>query len=324
MIVDPGATAWTAAIGEGWERVRFQNIKYGRFKALIGFLFVLVGLLIGPGIVQMPAQGRTQNRISEGTAFVPRMDHAMYGAMYRVPAVVERVVQDAGQAATPPDATSTTMPAPAAPAPPKKVELPEGEGKSIAVEYCQDCHRLTNLNRSHKSPEDWRETVDTMVDRGARLPPENVDVLVQYLAKNFGPKTETAAASTAATAPSESASPAAAAPAMQDATQPPAATPPPAAASAKKVELPEGDGKAIATENCQACHKLTNLTKAHKSLDEWRDTVQTMMDRGADVHADQLETLVQYLAKNFGPKPPDAGAAAPPVSAAPNSTSQSQ
>ncbi len=53
------------------------------------------------------------------------------------------------------------------------------------------------------------------------------------------------------------------------------------------VELPEGEGKAIATENCQACHKLTNLTKAHKNLDDWKDTVQTMIDRGANVPPDK-------------------------------------
>jgi len=49
------------------------------------------------------------------------------------------------------------------------------------------------------------------------------------------------------------------------------------------------DGKEIATENCQACHKLTNLVKAHKSLDDWRDTVQLMIDRGAK-SAEKVDT----------------------------------
>jgi mono/diheme cytochrome c family protein len=93
----------------------------------------------------------------------------------------------------------------------------------------------------------------------------------------------------------------AAAPAVAPATDAPAAGTP-APAKAAVVVLPDGDGKAIATENCQACHKLTNLTKAHKSLDDWKDTVQTMIDRGANVQPDQVDTLVQYLAKNFGPK----------------------
>ena len=88
-------------------------------------------------------------------------------------------------------------------------------------------------------------------------------------------------------------------------------TPPPA--KAVVVELPEGDGKAIATENCQACHKLTNLTKAHKDLDDWKDTVQLMIDRGANVPPDKVDILVQYLAKNFGPKDASAPATSSPV-----------
>jgi mono/diheme cytochrome c family protein len=59
------------------------------------------------------------------------------------------------------------------------------------------------------------------------------------------------------------------------------ATPPPATPSqAKQVELPEGEGKAIATEYCKDCHALTNVTKAQKSLGEWRKYLQSLMDRG--------------------------------------------
>ena len=202
--------------------------------------------------------------------------------------------QDAGQAAPP---------AAAAPAP-KPVELPEGVGKSIATEYCQMCHKLTNLTKAHKDLDDWKDTIQTMIDRGASIPDDKVDVLAQYLTANFGPKAAASEANAQAAAPAT------------PAPSPDAASPSAPAASAKAVvELPEGDGKAIATENCQACHKLTNLTKAHKDLDDWKETVQTMIDRGANVPADQVDTLVQYLVKNFGPKDASAPApAAPPAS----------
>jgi cytochrome c5 len=183
---------------------------------------------------------------------------------------------------------------PAAPSQPKPVvELPDGDGKAITTEFCQDCHRLTNVAKARKASDEWHDTVQTMMDRGARLPRDKFDVLVAYLSKNFGPKTEVA----------------------QDAA-PPAAAPLAAAAPSQpkpQIELPEGDGKAIAMENCEACHKLTNLTKAHKSLEDWRDTLQTMMDRGANVPQDKLDTLLQYLAKNFGPK-----AAAPAGTSSPD------
>lgn len=193
--------------------------------------------------------------------------------------------QDAGQAAPPA----------AAPAAQKPVELPEGDGKPIATEYCQDCHRLTNLTKAHKNLDDWKDTLHTMIDRGARLPDDKIDSLAKYLAANFGPKTDAPPASGSTPAPASA----------PDASTPAA----PAPAKAAVVELPDGDGKAIATENCQACHKLTNLTKAHKSLDDWKDTVQLMIDRGANVPADKVDILAQYLAKNFGPK--DAAAPAP-------------
>ena len=198
--------------------------------------------------------------------------------------------QDPGQAAPPA----------AAPAAPKAVEMPDGDGKPIATEYCQDCHRLTNLTKAHKNLDDWKDTIHTMMDRGARIPDDKIDTLAQYLVANFGPKDAASPAGSASPAPAAQAAPAGAA---APGTGAPAKT--------ATVELPEGDGKAIATENCQACHKLTNLTKAHKSLDDWKDTVQTMIDRGANVPADKVDTLVKYLAKNFGPADSPAPASTP-------------
>jgi cytochrome c5 len=217
--------------------------------------------------------------------------------MQAFPAAAPRpdAAQDAGQAAPP-------AAAPAA----KPVELPEGDGKPIATEYCQMCHKLTNLTKAHKDLDDWKDTIHTMMDRGASIPDDKVDVLAAYLVKNFGPKDAASAANAPAAAPATpDPAPAAAAPSTG------------APAKAAVVELPDGDGKAIATENCQACHKLTNLTKAHKSLDDWKDTVQLMIDRGANVAPDQVDTLVQYLAKNFGPKDASAPAAAAPPSSTP-------
>src|SRR4029077_3749994 len=85
----------------------------------------------------------------------------------------------AGQAASP---------SAAAPPAPKPVVLPEGDGKPIAEEFCQECHRLTNLTKAHKNLDDWKDTIHTMIDRGASVPDDKIDALAQYLAKNFGPK----------------------------------------------------------------------------------------------------------------------------------------
>ena len=270
--------------------MRIPGDPFSRYSALLAGLICFVGL----GVLATPSQSQARIAAASRTNLLGNLIHEVHV----VPAAAEQpaAAQDAGQAAPP---------AAAAPAP-KPVELPEGDGKPIATEYCQTCHKLTNLTKAHKNLDDWKDTIHTMIDRGADIPDDKIDTLAQYLAKNFGPKDPNAPA----TAPAAASGTPAPAP---DAAAP--ATPAPAKAAV--VELPDGDGKAIATENCQACHKLTNLTKAHKNLDDWKDTVQTMIDRGANVPADQIDTLVQYLAKNFGPKDASAPASAAPTSSTP-------
>jgi len=270
--------------------VRTPNNLFLRSSVLLGGLIFVVCL----ASLAKPSKSEAQSRA------VPRA--ALLGALVRevhaLPAAPPRSawMQDAGQAAPPP----------AAPSAPKPVELPEGDGKPIATEFCQDCHRLTNLTKAHKNLDDWKDTLHTMIDRGARLPDDKLDTLAQYLVTNFGPKDAAPETNAQAAAPST------------PATLPNAAAPSTPAPAQVLVVLPDGDGKEIATQNCQACHKLTNLTKAHKSQDEWKDTVQTMIDRGANVPADKIDILVQYLAKNFGPQDASSPASAAATASAPS------
>ena len=279
--------------------MRTPGNHYSRSSVLTAVLILIAGIGI---LAALP--GHAQNPGSRGHATLGMLAHGM--RMLPSAPFLSAAIQDAGQAQPPEGQAATPAPAPAAP---KPVQLPDGDGKPIATEYCQECHRLTNLTKAHKSEDDWKDTVQTMIDRGARIPDDKVDTLVKYLAENFGPKPATADpnAGGAAAAPPSGGSLAAGS----------SSDSPAASAAPAKVELPDGDGKEIATENCQACHKLTNLTKAHKSPDDWKDTVQTMIDRGANVPPDKVDILVQYLAKNFGPKDASAPASAAPSSATP-------
>jgi cytochrome c5 len=69
-------------------------------------------------------------------------------------------------------------------------------------------------------------------------------------------------------------------------------------------DLPEGEGKKILQASCTACHDLTEVTKfkGYYTHDEWRDVVKTMVAYGAMVKADDVDVLVDYLAKNLGKK----------------------
>jgi hypothetical protein len=97
-------------------------------------------------------------------------------------------------------------------------------------------------------------------------------------------------------------------------------TPPPGgvnldAIGAKK--LPEGPGKQIVENSCKDCHTFERITSAHHSLTRWRVIVREMEQRGADVEPGDMDTLLHYLAQNFGvrhtaPKPVSAAPTHPP------------
>jgi quercetin dioxygenase-like cupin family protein len=83
--------------------------------------------------------------------------------------------------------------------------LPEGKGKEILDNYCQECHGLDQVTGEGLSTVEWRKTIDRMVKKGASLKPEEIGTLTEYLAAYFGPqKTPQAATSEAATSKASS------------------------------------------------------------------------------------------------------------------------
>ena len=65
--------------------------------------------------------------------------------------------------------------------------LPPGEGKPIVERMCSSCHLLKVVTSKRASPEQWAQLVDQMVSRGAEGTDEEVQTIVEYLSKNFGP-----------------------------------------------------------------------------------------------------------------------------------------
>jgi hypothetical protein len=79
-------------------------------------------------------------------------------------------------------------------------------------------------------------------------------------------------------------------------------------------KLPAGPGKQIVENSCKDCHTFDRITSAHHSLARWRVIVREMEQRGADVEPGDMDTLLHYLAQNFGVR----HATAKPASAAPS------
>src|SRR5215469_14537490 len=69
------------------------------------------------------------------------------------------------------------------------VQLPDGDAKQLVEDTCQTCHSLTNITNSQgHTPEEWKTTVAMMINVGAPVPADKVDVLTNYLIKNFPAK----------------------------------------------------------------------------------------------------------------------------------------
>ena len=69
------------------------------------------------------------------------------------------------------------------------VQLPDGDAKQTVETACSACHSLTNITSSQgHTPEEWKTTVAMMLNVGAAVPPEQVEMVTNYLIKNFPEK----------------------------------------------------------------------------------------------------------------------------------------
>jgi len=73
--------------------------------------------------------------------------------------------------------------------------------------------------------------------------------------------------------------------------------------------LPDGPGKPIVQRMCTGCHKLKVVTSKHATKEQWATIVQQMVSRGAEGTDEEIDTVIDYLAKNF---PPQKDEKAPP------------
>jgi mono/diheme cytochrome c family protein len=60
-------------------------------------------------------------------------------------------------------------------------------GASLLAARCSVCHSADRAKRERKSRRQWEETVTRMIDKGAQLSAPEKIVLIDYLAKNYGP-----------------------------------------------------------------------------------------------------------------------------------------
>jgi competence protein ComEA len=64
-------------------------------------------------------------------------------------------------------------------------------------------------------------------------------------------------------------------------------------------QLPEGVGKAETERICKGCHELERAVSKRQDRDGWRATMNKMVTLGAKGSDKDLETVFEYLVKNF-------------------------
>jgi len=67
-------------------------------------------------------------------------------------------------------------------------ELPEAKGRDLYEKICGSCHGTDVVFKTRTTKEKWKNTVDEMAARGAEGTDEQLDTIIDYLAKCFGPR----------------------------------------------------------------------------------------------------------------------------------------
>ena len=91
-------------------------------------------------------------------------------------------------ATTPGPAAAPAAAPPPAAAAPSTPELAAGAGRTILQTHCTWCHDLREVTkfRGYYDRRQWKDIVVTMVEYGAAVKPDDVEVLADYLNQQLG------------------------------------------------------------------------------------------------------------------------------------------
>ncbi len=64
--------------------------------------------------------------------------------------------------------------------------LPDAKGRDELVSMCQGCHGLESIANMRETRRGWESLVNDMLGRGAAGTEEQVNLVIDYLAANFG------------------------------------------------------------------------------------------------------------------------------------------
>src|SRR5262249_6912266 len=66
-------------------------------------------------------------------------------------------------------------------------------------------------------------------------------------------------------------------------------------------QLPQGEGRDLVAVACAQCHALAPILAGREGPAGWKRHVHNMVLRGAQLTPSEADTVIRYLAANFGP-----------------------
>jgi cytochrome c5 len=147
------------------------------------------------------------------------------------------------------------------------------KGRQAVGQTCAACHAgiLRMAQAQKQNQEQWKDTIFSMIGRGAEILPDEIEPMAAFLAST-----------------SARSGPANAQPAQTGGGG--------GGRGAGRPEQPgpEADGRAILQRTCQQCHDMATATKKLPT-DDWSAVVAKMMGYGAKLTPADQQKLVEYL-----------------------------
>ena len=67
------------------------------------------------------------------------------------------------------------------------------------------------------------------------------------------------------------------------------------------------EGQQLVEKRCQGCHPMRRIETSAKHAEGWRETIQVMIQDGAEIEASEIPVMVQFLTREHGPVPDGPG-----------------
>jgi mono/diheme cytochrome c family protein len=67
------------------------------------------------------------------------------------------------------------------------------------------------------------------------------------------------------------------------------------------------EGQQLVEKRCQTCHTIRRIETSSKDAKGWQETIQVMIQDGAEVEESEIPVMVQWLTREHGPVPEGAG-----------------